>query len=109
MSRQIPAANNNLEDIQALRRLITQLAPQCGLDLSNRLAVRRFLDDDQIAGRSESIDPQICQELRAMLILLYRLEASSSEDLGVEGLRRLWHQYSEILARFRAAGKLTAR
>jgi hypothetical protein len=109
MSRQIPAANNHPEDIQALRRLITQLAPQCGLDPSDRAAVRRFLENDQTSGRSESIDPQICQELRAMLILLYRLEASSSEDLGVEGLRRLWHQHGEILARFQAAGKLTAR
>jgi hypothetical protein len=35
-----------------------------------------------------------------MMILLYRLEASSSEDLGVEGLRRLWRQHGEILARF---------
>ena len=109
MSRHLPAANNSPEDIQALRRLIAQLAPHCSLDLSNRLSVRRFLDTDQMAGRSESIDPQICQELRAMLILLYRLEASSSEDLGVEGLRRLWRQHGEILARFQEAGKLTAR
>jgi len=37
-----------------------------------------------------------------MLILLFRLETSSSEDLGVDGLRRLWRQHSEILGRFGA-------
>ena len=90
------------EDMQALRRLIAQLAPQCGVDLGNRSAVRHFLDADSASLRGESIDPQICQELRAMMILLYRLEASSSEDLGVEGLHRLWRQHSEFLARFQA-------
>lgn len=88
------------EDMQALRRLIAQLAPQCGVDLGNRSAVRHFLDADSASIRSESIDPRICQELRAMMILLFRLEASSSEDLGVEGLRRLWHQHGEIMARY---------
>lgn len=109
MSSHLLATNDHPEDIQVLRRLIAHLAPQCGLELGNRTAVRQFLDNDQPIGRSESIDPQICHELRAMLILLYRLEASSSEDLGVEGLRRLWRQHSEILARHQAAGKLSAR
>lgn len=90
------------EEMQALRRLIAQLAPQCGVDLGNRSSVRQFLDADSASTRSESIDPQICQELRAMMILLYRLEASSSEDLGVEGLHRLWRQHGEIMARFEA-------
>lgn len=110
MNRHTPsAANKHPEDMQALRRLIAQFAPQCDLDLSDRSAVRRFLDDDQMNNRSERIDPKICVELRAMLILLYRLEASSSEDLGVEGLRRLWHQHSETIARFQDAGNLAAR
>jgi hypothetical protein len=95
--------------MQALRRLIAQLAPQCGVDLGNRASLRRFLDTDSAASRSESIDPQICQELRAMLILLYRLEASSSEDLGVEGLRRLWRQHGEILSRFQGGETLAAK
>lgn len=90
------------EDIQALHHLIAHLAPQCGLDLANRSSVRNFLDRDSASSHSEAIDPQLCNELRAMLILLYRLEGSSSEDLGVEGLRRLWHQHGEILARFQA-------
>lgn len=90
------------DDMQALRRLIVRLAPQCGVELGNRSSIRHFLDGDSAACRSESIDPQLCQELRSMMILLYRLEASSSEDLGVEGLRRLWRQHGEILARFQA-------
>jgi hypothetical protein len=64
------------------------------------MSIRHFLDNDLATSQSERIDPQICQELRAMLILLFRLEASSSEDLGVEGLRRLWRQHSEIMARY---------
>lgn len=109
MSRDMTTAHSSAEDIQALRRLIVQLAPQCGLDLNNRAAVRQFLDGEQDKLRSESINPQRCHELRTMLILLYRLEASSSEDLGVEGLRRLWHQHGEILARFKDGGELRAR
>lgn len=35
-----------------------------------------------------------------MLVLLYRLEGSSSEDLGFDGMRKLWRQHSETLARF---------
>ncbi len=93
---------NHPEGMLALRRLIAHLAPQCGLDLANRASVRHFLDHAAPSSRSEAIDPQLCQELHAMLILLYRLEGSSSEDLGVEGLRRLWRQHGEILARFQA-------
>jgi hypothetical protein len=103
MIRSAHEANHLPEDMLALHRLIAQLAPQCGVDLGNRASIRHFLDADSATSRSESIDPQICQELRAMMILLYRLEASSSEDLGVEGLRRLWRQHGEILARFQVS------
>lgn len=103
MSRSTPSSNSQ-EDIQALRGLITQLAEQCGLDLGNRGEVRRFLDNESVTCHRESINPQISQELRNMLVLLYRLEASSSEDLGVEGLRRLWRQHRETLARFDVSG-----
>jgi hypothetical protein len=102
MIRSVLEANHPQEDMQALRRLIARLAPQCGVELSDRASIRRFLDADSVASRSESIDPQLCQELRAMMVLLFRLEASSSEDLGVEGLHRLWCQHGEILARFQA-------
>ncbi|MDP3538850.1 MAG: hypothetical protein Q8S26_09115 [Azonexus sp.] len=108
MRRSILGPSHHPEELLILRQLICQLAPQCGLDLGNRASVRSFLDQDAAASRSESIDPKLCQELRAMLILLYRLEASSSEDLGVEGLRRLWHQHGEIIARFQAGETLAA-
>jgi len=100
MKHPVSDTNYPLEDMQALRRLIAQFAPQCGIDLGNRASIRHFLDNDLAASHSESIDPRICQELRTMMILLFRLEASSSEDLGVEGLRRLWHQHSEIMTRY---------
>jgi hypothetical protein len=96
------SAPRPVEGLHALRRLIGELAPPCGLDLADRVAVRRFLDDEP-PSRSERTDPQSAAELRRMLILLFRLEASSSEDLGIEGLRRLWSQHGEIMARFTAS------
>jgi hypothetical protein len=100
MKRPVSDTHYPPEDMQALRRLIAQLAQQCGIDLGNRASIRHFLDNDLTANHSESIDPRICQELRTMMVLLFRLEASSSEDLGVEGLRRLWRQHGEIMARY---------
>lgn len=84
-----------------LRQVIGQLAPRCGLDLADRAAVRGVLNGE--FARCPAGAGGCCQELRALLILLYRLEASSSEDLGIDGLGRLWHQHGEILARFRRA------
>lgn len=100
MSLAIPQTSHSSTELLALRRLIAELAGQCDLDLRNRVAIRHFLDDSPAAARSKSIDPQLCHELRAMLVLLYRLEGSSSEDLGFDGMRRLWRQHSETLARF---------
>ena len=96
---------HNPEDLQALRRLIAHLAPQCGIDLSDKSAVRRFLDGAQPTrgGMAET-----GEELRAMLILLFRLETCSSEDLGFEGLRRLWLEHSATLARYRRPEAMAA-
>lgn len=100
MSLLIREESHSSVELEALRRLIVQLAAQCNLDLRNRAAIRHFLDGSQETRLSESVDPQLCHELRAMLVLLYRLEGSSSEDLGFDGMRRLWRQHSETLARF---------
>lgn len=107
MSLSILGPKHSSDELQALRRLITELAPQCGLNLKDRAATRDFLDGHPLS-RSEHINPQLCAELRAMLILLFRLEGSSSEDLGVEGMRRLWCQHSEILDRFDAGNSRQA-
>lgn len=87
----------------ALRHLIRDLAPLCGLDLDDRHSVRQFLDPTKLAG--EGTDPELHAELRAMLILLFRLEGSSSEDLGFHGIRNLWRQHDETLARFNRAAQ----
>ena len=96
------------EDILALRRVIAQLADRCDLDLSDPFAVRHFLDGDSSHGQESAQQHQVCEELRSMLTLLFRLEASSSEDLGIAGLHRLWMQHGEILARFQARKPLHA-
>jgi hypothetical protein len=96
------------EDILALRRVIAHLADRCDLDLADPIAVRHFLDGDSSHGKASARQHQVCEELRAMLTLLFRLEASSSEDLGITGLHRLWMQHSEILARFHVRKPLQA-
>lgn len=100
MSLSIFGPSHISEDLHALRRVIARHADRYGLDLADRSAVRRFLDGDFAPGQTPARNYPAYQELRAMLVLLLRLEASSSEDLGIDGLHRLWRQHSEILARF---------
>lgn len=89
------------EDIQALRRVIAQLAGRCGIDLGDRAVLRRVLDGDFGNDQAAPDDRQQVQELSAMLTLLFRLEACSSEDLGIAGLLGLWREHGRILARCR--------
>ena len=89
------------EDIQALRRVIAQLARRCGIDLGDRAVLRRVLDGDFGNDQATPGDRQQVQELSAMLTLLFRLEACSSEDLGIDGLLGLWREHGRILARCR--------
>lgn len=90
------------EDIQALRRIIAHFAGRCRIDLADSTVFRGLLDGDFRAAKVPTADRQKAQELSAMLTLLLRLEASSSEDLGIAGLHRLWHEHGKILARCRA-------
>ena len=89
------------EDIQALRRVIAHLAGRCAIDLSDRAVLRRVLDGDFCAAAAMPDDRRQVQELSAMLTLLFRLEACSSEDLGIDGLLGLWREHGRILARCR--------
>ena len=89
------------EDIQALRRVIAHLAGRCAIDLTDRAALRRVLDGDFGTDQATPGDRQQVQELSAMLTLLFRLEACSSEDLGIDGLLGLWREHGRILARCR--------
>lgn len=101
MSLSIFGPSHASEELQSLRRLIAQLAAQSGLELSDKAAVRRLLDSNHSRHPAPCAAGQTSQDLRAMLVLLFRLEDCSSEDLGFEGLRRLWLEHSETLARYR--------
>lgn len=90
------------EDLRPLRRTILRLADRCGLDLTDAPSVRRFLDGDFAHCKVPEWDANSCSDLHSMIILLFRLEASSSEDLGIDGLSTLWHQHNEIMMSFGA-------
>lgn len=85
-------------DLLPLRRMIIRLAERCHLDLADKPAVRRFLDGDFSQCEAPEWDINSCRDLHSMITLLFRLEASSSEDLGINGLHRLWLQHNELLA-----------
>lgn len=104
MSLSVFEPSHASEELQVLRRLIAQFAGQYGLELSDKSALRRFLDADHPLHPASLAPSKTGQELRAMLTLLFRLEACSSEDLGFEGLCRLWQEHSETLARHGTAG-----
>jgi hypothetical protein len=84
------------DDLLALRTHIGRLAMVGGVDIGNDAVVALLLAGDfsgfHLAAREAEL-------LRALLVLLYRLEASVSEDLGIEGLTRLWRQHDDLLAR----------
>jgi hypothetical protein len=90
------------DDLLALHRIIHHQAPHCGLDTADAASVRRFIDGTYPPRAALNPDfLRTCREMRAMLILLLRLEASTSEDLGFEAVCRLWRHHDEILARYR--------
>jgi len=96
MSHPLPLRHDTGEDLQALCRVIADLARRCAVDLADRSAVRRLIDGDFPAAAGAAASP--LHELRRLLILRYRLEDGSSEDIGVDGLARLWRQCREALA-----------
>ena len=100
MTLSIIAVDHADEELLPLRRMIVRLADRCGLDLADSSSVRRFLDGNLSLCQAPDWDRQSCHDLHSMITLLFRLEASSSEDLGIPGLRELWHQHNEILTRF---------
>jgi hypothetical protein len=100
MNQSMAKQNHIFNDLAELQRVIQQLAQFCQLDLNNELAVRRFREGDFSLAQDSNRNFSICQELRTMLTLQLRLEASSSEDIGIDGLNFLWNQCSNILKRF---------
>lgn len=82
------------EDLLALRTHIGRLAVICGVDINSDDNVSRLLAGDYSKCHQQ---PRQAETLRGLLVLLYRLEASVSEDLGIDGLVGLWQQHNAIL------------
>lgn len=94
----IPTVPSN--DMVDLHRVIQQLAERCQLDLGNPFEVRLFREGDFSVANMPVHDASSCQTLRTMLTLQLRLESSSSEDMGIEGVNFLWHQCRHLLGKF---------
>lgn len=101
MRPSLPDQPQSCEEIQALRREIARLAERSGIDLADRAVLRRVLDGNFCTGESPFGDRQPEHQLTTMLTLLFRLETSSSEDLGIVGLVGLWREHGRILAHCR--------
>lgn len=86
---------HNGDDLLALRTHIGRMAIACGVDISRNDNVSRVLAGDFSLCRAHGREAEL---LRALLVLLYRLETSISEDLGIDGLVDLWQQHNDILA-----------
>ena len=94
------ASAHTAEDLIIMRKAISRLADRLGFDLSKPDEARSCLDGD-FSNRPAALGKlRECQELRDMLIVLLRLESCSSEDLGIDGLRRLWQKQRELMNRF---------
>lgn len=100
MNLSMPPGTQASKDLAALRRVIAELSERCCLDLADSSVIRLLMDGDLPHRQGPTPDSQTFQDLRAMLTLLFRLESSSSEDLGIDGLRTLWCRHREVLARF---------
>jgi hypothetical protein len=85
-------------DLPALRRVVSRLAERSGVDLTHPPTLRALIDGELSCDSTGT--RQAIADLRSALILLYRLQDSSSEDLGVQGLQRLWHAHQEFVARY---------
>ena len=82
------------DDLLALRTHIGRLAMVCDLDISHDATVSRLLAGDFSGCHDHRREAEL---LRALLVLLYRLEASISEDLGIDGLIGLWQRHNALL------------
>lgn len=90
------------DDLRVLRFHVGRLAMICELDLGRGETVAQLLEGDHVACHSHRREAEL---LRALLILLYRLEASVSEDLGIAGLTKLWREHDDLLARHDFSGR----
>lgn len=109
MKRSVNTMTHGVEDLIVMRKAIARLAERLGVDLSNVEHMRHCLDG--IFSHFPTTADQVgeCQELREMLVLMLRLEDCNSEDLGIDGLRRLWQKQRSLMNRFHMREPLRIR
>lgn len=88
------------EQIEELDRRIGRLALLCGADLSQReVVVRLIKGNTATCEHAASVAPEHRAELRALLMMKYRIEMSCVDSLGAEHCAKLIAEQDDKLRR----------
>ena len=85
------------EELRALEERLERLALACGVDLHNRAVVTSLIRGDFAVCERGSFPKR--DELRALLMLKYRIESRCIDDLGAGDCMRIVEQVDADLAR----------
>ncbi len=86
------------EELYALEQRLGRLALACGADLSREDVVIALIKGRwDLCPRAAHVPERTREELRALLMLKYRVEASCVDSLGAEDCRRLIAEHDEKL------------
>ena len=88
------------EEIEALDKRIGRLALLCGADLSRHEVVIGLIKGNMaVCEHAQQIAPGHREELRALLMMKYRIEASCVDAIGAEQCARLIAEQDDKLRR----------
>lgn len=88
------------EELYALDQRIARLALACGADLARQDVVIGLIKGHwDLCAQAQHVPARTREELRALLMLKYRIEVSCVDALGADDCRRLIATQEERLAR----------
>lgn len=88
------------DELFALDQRIGQLALACRADLSrDEIVIALIKGRYEYCEAARDLDPRKREELRALLMMKYRIEASCVDSLGTDDCRRLLAEHEEKLRR----------
>lgn len=87
------------EQIEALDKQIARLALLCGADLSRNEVVIALIKGNYATCNAHVGDPKYREELRALLMMKYKIEASCVDAIGAEHCAQLIAEQDDKLRR----------